>query len=112
MKRRGPRRALGLALILLPQLADAASGIVLYFPSGCDYFVLESDAGMALMSVAGDVSPVEGDVLVGTIDSRGPARLENYVSGETIEVEVEDYWLSEDAAIDRYLEYCEPPPAL
>ena len=111
MRRLSRLGALMLLAVLAPH-ARATSGVVLYFSSSCDYFIVESDMGMALMSASGDNTPVEGDVLVGDFEMRGPAVLQNYVTSAKVEVQVQDYWLSEDAAIERYLEFCEPPPAM
>jgi hypothetical protein len=106
------RPGVSLLLVILSPFACASSGVVLYFPSSCDYFIVESDMGMAVMTATGASAPAEGDVLVGEFELRGPATLQNYVTSQRFEVQVEDYWLSEDAAIERYLEFCEPPPAM
>jgi hypothetical protein len=56
--------ALSLSMLSTP-LSAAADGIVVYYPNGCDYFVVETQRGYVLLEWYGGHDPSEGDRLVG-----------------------------------------------
>jgi len=54
-----------LAAILIPSNASAAKGVVVYYKSGCDYYIVETNMGYVLLEWYGGNDPSEGDTLVG-----------------------------------------------
>jgi len=97
----------GLVMWVITSPSLAASGVVLFNPASCGFFLVETDSGFALMTSKSADDPDEGDILAGEFELRGVARVVNLTTDRQFEVWVEDYWLSEDDAIDLYLGYCE-----
>lgn len=100
-----------LAIILLCLLttpsAFAAKGEVVYRNSGCDYFVVETFAGYALLEWYGGNDPSEGDTLVGDFESFGSKDIFNLSADEELRVWVQDYWMSKEDALESFYQECE-----
>lgn len=86
------------ALLLAASPAFAAKGEVTKRVSGCDYFLVETNKGFALLESYGGNDPDEGDKLVGNFESYGFKRIRNDTADRELKAWVEDYWLSEDDA--------------
>jgi len=103
------RSALVLAILLAtpsPTVFTAAKGVVVYYKSGCDYYIVETNMGFALLEWYGGNDPGEGDTLVGDFESYGMKDIYNLTADAETTVWVEDYWLSRDSAIEKYYEKC------
>ncbi|MBA2408432.1 MAG: hypothetical protein H0V62_01165 [Gammaproteobacteria bacterium] len=87
--------------------AVAAQGVVVYYESGCDYYIVETNHGYALLEWYGGNDPSEGDILVGDYESYGMEDIWNLTADAETQVWVEDYWMSEDNVIEDYHEQCD-----
>ena len=85
--------------------ALAAKGVVVS-NRGCDYFIVETLMGYALLEWYGGNDPAEGDVLIGDFESYGMKTIYNTTADSELNVWVEEYWLSKDSVIERYYEHC------
>ena len=88
-------------------MAVAAEGVVVLKKSGCDYFLVETEAGFALLEWFGGYDPDVGDVIVGQIESYGSYDVYDLSTDDELTVWVEDYWLSKSEAIRKYYEECD-----
>jgi hypothetical protein len=52
-------------LLFLGAYTHAARGIVVYKKSGCDYYIVNTQLGYALLEWYGGNDPDEGDIIVG-----------------------------------------------
>jgi hypothetical protein len=95
-----------LAIGLIPGVAHGARGEVVYCKSGCDYFIVETDAGFDLLERYGGNEPSDGDVLVGDFESYGTKDIYNLSVDAEVRVWVEDLWMSHDAAFEALYEKC------
>ena len=86
--------------------ASAAKGVVVAYPSGCDYYIVETNRGYALLEWYGGNDPSEGDTLVGDFEGYGMKTIYNITADRETRVWVEDYMLSESSAIEQYYEQC------
>ncbi len=93
-------------LIMASKSTLADKGVVVAYPSGCDYYIVETNMGYALLEWFGGNDPSEGDTLVGEIDSYGMKDIYNITADSETRVWVEDYMLSESSAIEQYYEQC------
>src|SRR5688572_17899480 len=85
----------------------AATGYIAYADSSCDYFIVETNRGFALLEWYGGYSPSEsdiGDVLVGNYERYGFKNIYDATAKRKMRVWVEDYWLSQDSVIEKYWE--------
>ncbi len=94
-------------LLLFVQTAFAAKGEVVYRKSGCDYFVVETLGGFALLEWYGGSDPDVGDNLVGDFESYGMKDIYNLSSENELRVWVEDYWMSKEDALEGLYEQCD-----
>jgi hypothetical protein len=85
----------------------AAKGEVVYKKSGCDYFIVETNMGYALLEWYGGNDPDEGDIVVGNFESYGFKDIYNLTANSILRVWVEDYWLSKEEALEQYFEHCD-----
>lgn len=104
------RRQIGLAAIFLAMAswtvsAFAAKGVVVYNRS-CDYYIVETNMGYALLEWYGGNDPSEGDVMVGDYESYGMKEIYNVTADSEAKVWVEEFWLSEDRVIEELREHC------
>lgn len=97
-----------LASCLVFPLGDAAAakGVVVAYPPGCDYYVVESNTGYALLEWYGGSDPNEGDTLVGDFESYGFKTLYNLTADNETRVWVEDYFLSQGSVVEQIREQC------
>lgn len=93
-------------LHLLLGTAFGGKGIVVYKKSGCDYFIVETIMGYALLEWYGGSDPDEGDIIIGNFESFGFKDIYNLTADSELSVWVEDYWLSWKDVIKLYIEYC------
>jgi hypothetical protein len=101
------RVALAGILLTLCHSAIAARGEVSHRVSGCDYFVVETSKGYAVLEWYGGNDPDKGDTITGSFTSYGFKDVLNESSGEAIHVWVEDYGLSKSSALEKLVEHCE-----
>ena len=92
--------------LYMVRTAFAARGTVVSYPSGCDYFIVETSSGYALLEWFGGNDPSEGDVVVGDYESYGIKDIFNVSRDTEIRVWVEEYWLSKDNVFREYRNYC------
>lgn len=85
---------------------NAAEGVVVAYPSGCDYYIVETNIGYALLEWYGGNDPNEGDKLVGDFESYGMKTIYNSTTDSETRVWVEDYMLSQTSAIEQYNKQC------
>lgn len=83
-----------------------AKGAVVLRKDGCDYFLVETTMGFALLEWYGGNDPELGDVLVGDFESYGTKDIYNLTADAETRVWVEEYWLGEDRAIEELYEKC------
>ena len=95
-----------IACLLASPVSVAAKGEVVYIETGCDYYILQSSDGFALVEHAEGPTPSADDVIVGDFESYGKKQLFNRTSRERIKGWVVDYWLAQDEAMQMYLEQC------
>lgn len=95
-----------LFFLSLPEIANAAKGVVVYYKSGCDYYIVETNMGYAVLEWYGGNDPSKGDVLAGDFESYGMKDIYNLTADSETRVWVEDFWLSKESAIEEYYEKC------
>lgn len=95
-----------LAVLSVPKIADAAKGVVLFYKSGCDYYIVATDNGYALLEWYGGNDPSEGDILLGAYESYGMKHVYNLSADSETQVWVEDYWLNEGRVVEKYYDKC------
>jgi hypothetical protein len=87
--------------------AFAANGEVVLKNRGCDYFIVESNMGFAILEWYGGNDPSEGDILVGNYESYGMKDIYNETADAELRVWVDNFWLSKSRAIERYYDKCD-----
>jgi len=92
--------------LFIPSLASAAKGVVVYYKSGCSYYLVDANMGYALLEWYGGNDPSEGDTLVGDFESYGMKDIYNISADSETTVWVEDYMLSKSSAIEKYYDKC------
>lgn len=95
-----------LTFLLLPVCAQAAKGAVVYRKSGCDYYIVETSSGYALLEWYGGNDPSVGDVLTGMFETYGMKDIYNITADSETKIWVEDFWLSKDRAIEKFFDKC------
>jgi len=94
--------------IVCPSIVLAGKGIVVYKDYDCDYFLVKTSSGYAILEWYGGSEPEVGDILIGNIDSYGFKNIYNKSRGSKLRVYVEEYWIwSLDEALEGYYELCE-----
>lgn len=86
---------------------EAATGFVTKRKAGCDYFIVETSSGDAVLEWYGGNDPDVGDKIVGKFEEYGMKDIYNATRRQELRVWVEDYWLSEDDAIEKLYEECD-----
>lgn len=84
-------------------------GIVVMSDFSCPYFVVETNRGYSVLRAWGGSSPFPGDVLYGNMSRYGVHTFYNRSDGYLMDADVNDYWLSYFAAIDRVEWNCGGP---
>jgi len=79
---------------------------VVYSDSYCDYYVVESVNGYAILRTFGGSRPYEGAVLYGNFSNYGARDFYNRSSGYVFTAEVMEYWLTYYEALDAIDYYC------
>ena len=93
-------------VLLMTQVILAATGIVVLKNSSCDYYLVETNMGFALLEWYGGNDPDVGDTIVGDFESYGMKTLSNLTMSSETKAWVEDYWLSKSSAIKKYRKKC------
>ncbi|MEZ5848983.1 MAG: hypothetical protein R3C70_19715 [Geminicoccaceae bacterium] len=104
------RNILSLIALLIaglhPMNALSAKGTVVYYKSGCDYYIVETNMGFVLLEWYGGNDPSEGDILVGDYESYGMKDIYNLSADAETRVWVENFWLSRNQVIEDYFDQC------
>lgn len=101
------RLAITISLLLaLSSPAYGATGAIVYKKSGCDYFIVETNRGFALLEWYGGHDPDTGDTLVGDYESYGFKDIFDTTSDSELRVWVEDYLPSKDSVVEKYNDKC------
>jgi hypothetical protein len=95
-----------LLVLVVQQVVLAAKGVVVLKKSGCDYFLVETTMGYALLEWYGGNDPDRGDKIVGDFESYGFKDVYNLKADTELRVWVEDYYLSKSSAIEKYYNKC------
>ncbi len=108
---RGPNliSVAGLTFIALLVSSDAiaAKGYVSHRISGCDYFLVETAQGYAILEWYGGNDPDKDDLIVGDFERYGLKTVYNATDDAEIRVWVEDFWLSRDDALEKLVDKCD-----
>lgn len=83
-------------------------GIVAGSGFGCDYFVVETTRGYAVLRSWGGFAPVRGAVIYGDLSRWGVRTFYNRTEGYLMNADVRDYGLSYFQAMDQMNWYCNP----
>ena len=95
------------ALVMAPAMAFAAKGVVVYYKSGCSYFIVETAMGYSILEWYGGHDPSKGEVIAGDFETYGFKDVYNLTADQETKVWVEDFWLSKDRAIEKYYDKCD-----
>lgn len=98
--------SVAMVLAIVAGQANAARGEVVKRKSGCDYFVVESAAGFAVLEWYGGNDPDEGDRLVGAFETYGMQDVFNATADDELRVWVEDFWLTRRRALEIMYTKC------
>jgi hypothetical protein len=97
-----------LLLVIIPlHSASAAEGVITEHLPDCNYFVLKTDEGYAVMEWNGESKPDRNDHLFGNITAGAMNVLENDTRGGKVKVWVEMYPVSYDDAMNIYRDECQ-----
>ncbi|OPA85103.1 hypothetical protein BFW88_23655 [Pseudomonas fluorescens] len=106
MSNRALTAVLLILLTLFSPLVSAAKGVVVYYKSGCSYYIVLTNQGYALLEWFGGNDPSEGDTLIGDYEAYGMKDIYNSTADAETKVWVEDFILTKDRAIESYFEEC------
>lgn len=81
-------------------------GEVVYSDSYCNYYVIETYNGFAVVRAYGSYKPFEGSIVYGNFSAQGTRDMYNYSSRVVFTGTVTDYWLSYVEAQDALDYYC------
>ena len=99
--------ALGLlALAPSPAMADNKIGVVSFRIKGCDYYPVITKNGISILEWFGGHDPDKHDQLVGEIETYGFKNVIFLPNERQSRVWIEDYWLSNDRAIEKLRDKC------
>ncbi|MGA7769961.1 MAG: hypothetical protein WCA27_27510 [Candidatus Sulfotelmatobacter sp.] len=93
------------AICAKPALA-ASKGTVVKRISSCDYFMVKTDAGYAVLEWYGGHDPDNADLLIGNFESYGMHDILDDTADETVTVWTEDYALSRTRALEILVDKC------
>ena len=95
-----------LLLFFLPLSAVGMEGVVVYYRFGCDYYIIYTEIGYALIEsqVGGDIG--DYDVLIGNFNSRGLTIIHNVTRGYDCKVWIEGYGMTEEDVNYGYHSKC------
>lgn len=94
-------------LLLVPCTGLSSQGEVVYRVSGCDYFIVETYSGYAVLEWYGGSDPDKGDNLAGSFESYGMKTIFNTDRDTELRVWVEDYYLSKTSALEKLMDKCD-----
>ena len=97
--------AASILALIETEAANAESGVVAYYKSGCDYYIVAASRGYAVLEWYGGDDPIEGDKLVGSI-TYGMQTLVNLRTESETQAWVEEFMLSKESAVSTYMEQC------
>ncbi len=105
----GAIRKAVMVMMLLALTVDAWAdkGVIVFYKSGCDYFIADGQRGLYLLEWYGGYDPSEGDIIVGEINSYGFKDIYYPRQDREGRVYVDDYGLSKDSAIEKWTDKCE-----
>lgn len=99
--------AAALLLLTVPQIAEAASGVVVFNKSGCrGRYVVETTMGYAILEWFGGHDPLEGERIQGDFESYGMKEI-YFGNSREGKVWLEDYWLSRSRAQEKLATFCD-----
>ncbi len=81
-------------------------GEVVYSDSYCNYYVIETYNGFAVVRAYGSYKPFEGSIVYGNFSAQGTRDLYNYSNQVVFTGTITDYWLSYQEAQDALDYYC------
>ena len=81
-------------------------GTIVYLKSRCDYFIVETNMGHAVLEWYGGYYPYAGEIVTGNLSSYGFKDIYNVTAALSTRVWVEDYWLSFARSYELYLKKC------
>ncbi len=84
----------------------ASKGKVKYYKSGCDWIIVETELGFALLEWYGGNIPNEGDILVGKFEEYGMKEIYNLTTDSELKVWVDEFWLEWEEVIEQYYDEC------
>lgn len=88
--------------------AMADNAIVVVYKSGCkSYFLADGENGYYLLEWYGGYDPTENDLIVGDINSFGFKDVSYPRKQRTGRVYVDDYNLSKQRALEKYIDKCD-----
>jgi hypothetical protein len=96
-----------MALSLFVSNAIADTAVVVWYKPGCDYLIADGTNGYYLLEWYGGYDPIEGDVIIGKLNSYGLKNVYYQRRNREGKIYVEDYLLSRDDAIEKYFQHCE-----
>ena len=100
------KKILILILVLSPLVLNAAKGVVVFYKSGCSYYIVEDNMGYTLLEWYGGNDPSEGDTLVGDFNTYGMKDIYNLTADAETKVWIEDFMLSKDSVLEKYYDKC------
>jgi hypothetical protein len=81
-------------------------GEVVYSDSYCNYYVIETYNGFAVVRAYGSYKPYEGSIVYGNFSAQGTRDFYNYSNRVVFTGTVTDYWMSYQEAQDALDYYC------
>jgi len=94
-------------LMIIPVILFADNAQIVIYKSGCnDYFIADGDHGYYLLEWYGGYDPSQGDNIIGEINSFGMKNVYYPESSRDGIVYVDDYGLSKNEAMEKYIEKC------
>lgn len=84
----------------------ASKGEVKHYESGCDWMIVETELGFALLEWYGGNDPSEGDILIGKFEEYGMKDIYNATADAELKVWVEEFWMAWEEAIEKYYDEC------
>jgi hypothetical protein len=93
-------------LLFLVASAKAETGVVALRVSGCDYYLIETNQGYTVVEWYGGHDPSRGEPVIGSFNSYGMKTIFFGQGREEGRVWIDDYWLSEDDALEKISDQC------
>lgn len=93
-------------LIFTPRDEAGTKGEVVYKAPDCPYFIVNTILGYAILIWVGGNMPMRGNILIGNFEFYGMKEIYNSSKDLKLRVIVENFWLSQDRAIEIYYDKC------